>query len=401
MEAERLLILFLAGALPALAIAGCASSSGDDGGARRGDRPVSGEEETAEQAAESRPRGGPTGAATLPLARPTHARERHLRNLRQLTDGGENAEAYFSSDGARLIFQSTRPPRGCDQIFTMKTDGSDLRLVSTGLGRTTCAYFQPPDDDRIVYSSTHLGSRDCPPTPDHSMGYVWPIYDSYEIFAANADGTGLTQLTRSPGYDAEATFSPDGSRIVFTSTRDGDLNIYSMAADGTDVRRLTRSPGYDGGPFYSLDGSMICYRGRHPQGQELEDYQELLGRGLVRPSKLEIFVMDANGTNSRQVTSNGAANFCPFFHPDGDRIIFSSNLGDPRGREFDLYIIRIDGTGLERITHESDFDGFPMFSPDGKKLVWCSNRFNSKPRETNVYIADWVDSPPAPPRSSQ
>lgn len=330
---------------------------------------------------------------SLPPAvlRPDHEQEVHLQNVRQLTFGGQNAEAYLSPDDQRLIFQSTRPPHDCDQIFTMNLDGSQVTLISSGLGRTTCSYFDYQTPGRIVYSSTHLGGDGCPPTPDRSSGYVWPIYDSYEIFAANLDGSGIENLTNHPGYDAEATFRADGGRIVFTSHREGDMDIYSMNPDGSDVQRLTSTPGYDGGPFFSRDGSKIVFRGHHPTGEALEEYRALLKQGLVRPSIMELFVMDADGSNMKQLTNNGKANFCPFFHPDGERIIFASNMDDPRGREFDLYMIRVDGTGLERITYTEDFDGFPMFTGDGKTLVWCSNRFNGVPRETNVFVADWVD----------
>ncbi|MEE8141471.1 MAG: hypothetical protein V3T77_00055 [Planctomycetota bacterium] len=333
----------------------------------------------------------PRGTPVPPFPRAAHPQEHRLRNVRQLTFGGENAEAYFSSDGKRLIFQSKRPPHECDQIYIMDVDGGNVTQVSSGKGRTTCAYFFYPNNQKVLYSSTHLGGDSCPPVPDHSRGYVWPVYDSYEIFAANADGSNPVQLTDSPGYDAEATLHPQGTRIVFTSARDGDLEIYSMARDGTDVKQLTFSPGYDGGPYYSRDGTMIVYRASRPKGSALKKFQDLLARALVSPSQLDLFVMNADGSHSRQVTDNGAANFCPFFHPESKRIIFSSNMHDPRGREFDLYMINIDGTGLERITFEEQFDGFPMFSPDGTTLVWCSNRYGTERGETNVFIAEWVE----------
>ena len=316
--------------------------------------------------------------------------ETHLTNLRQLTNGGENAEAYFSSDGSELIFQTTREGVPCDQIYRMGLDGSNLELVSTGGGRTTCGYFFP-DGNSIVYASTHLGDAECPPPPSFEMGYVWPIYDTYDIFRANSDGSELIQLTDEPGYDAEATVGPDG-RIVFTSVRDGDMDIYSMSADGTDVTRLTNRQGPDGGPFFSPDGSMIVFRGREiPDGPEHSDYQQLLDQGLWRPTSLEIFVMDADGQNIRQVTELGGASFAPFFHPDGERIIFSSNWHNPDGRNFDLFIINVDGSGLERITFNETFDGFPMFSPNGGQLVFASNRDASADGDTNVFIADWVE----------
>jgi TolB protein len=316
--------------------------------------------------------------------------EKHLRNIRQLTFGGENAEAYFSPDGKRLVFQSTRPGVPCDQIFTMNVDGSDLRRISTGTGRTTCGYFYPSGTD-IVFASTHETDEACPPKPSYSRGYVWPIYDSYEIYRVKADGTGLTKLTNSPGYDAEATMAPDGL-ITFTSVRDGDMEIYTMKADGSDVRRLTHRPGPDGGPFFSWDGQKIAFRGRTLEaGPEMDDYRSLLKEGLWRPTSLELFVMDRDGKNLRQVTTLGGANFAPSWHPDGKRLIFSSNIGDPKGRDFDLYLINLDGTGLERVTFNDTFDGFPMFSPDGKYLVFASNRNAKAEGETNVFIAEWVE----------
>lgn len=316
--------------------------------------------------------------------------EKHLRNIRQLTFGGENAEAYFSSDGKKLIFQSTRDGRECDQIYTMNIDGSDVRMVSTGDGRTTCSYFFP-GDKRILYSSTHLGAKQCPPRPDFSQGYVWAVYDTFDIFTARPDGSDLKQLTTSPGYDAETTISRDG-KLVFTSKRDGDLDIYTMDRNGKNVKRLTNELGYDGGPFWSYDGKQIAYRAYHPQSEkEKADYTSLLKQNLIRPTVLDIWVMNSDGSNKRQVTKLNKASFAPYFFPDGKRIIFSSNVADPKGRDFDLYKINTDGTGLERITYNDTFDGFPMFSPDGKKLVFASNR-NAKTRgDTNIFIADWVE----------
>jgi Tol biopolymer transport system component len=322
--------------------------------------------------------------------------EERLANVRQLTFGGQNAEAYWSPDGTELILQITGAGSDCDQIYVMDaqvgmgSDGSAGRLVSTGTGRTTCAYFLP-GTDRVVFSSTHLASEDCPPTPDHSRGYVWPIYDSYDIWTAKADGSDLQRLTDVPGYDAEATVSRDGEWILFTSTRDGDLDIYKMRPDGSDVVRLTDEPGYDGGPFFSADGTKIVYRASRPQGDALRDYQELLADGLIRPGQLDIWWMNADGSGKTRVTDNGAANFAPFFTPDGERIIFASNLGDPKGRNFDLYLVNADGTGQERVTTCPSFDSFPMFSPDGKRLAFASNRNGRVPGETNIFVADWVE----------
>ena len=316
--------------------------------------------------------------------------EKHLRNIRQLTHGGENAEAYFSGDGARLTFQSTRTGVPCDQIYTINVDGTGERRVSNGEGRTTCSYFYPGQKE-ILYASTHEASKECPPRPSFAKGYVWPIYDSYEIYRANVDGSGARKITNAPGYDAEATIAPDGL-IVFTSLRDGDMEIYSMKGDGSDVRRLTNRQGPDGGPFFSWDGKRVAFRGRElGAGAELDDYRALLKQALWRPTQLELFVMDRDGRNLTQVTRLGGANFAPSWHPDGKRLIFSSNIGDPKGRNFDIYMVNLDGTGLERITFNDTFDGFPMFSPNGRQLVFASNRNAKTEGETNVFIADWVN----------
>lgn len=343
----------------------------------------------------------PVQAATLKSSRtnsvvadepPAASQEKHLANIKQLTFGGENAECYWSFDGKRLCFQSTREGHKADQIYTMNPDGSDVKMVSTGKGRTTCSYFFK-DGKRMLYASTHLGGDEPPPPPDPSQGYVWAVYPTYDIFTCNVDGTGTERLTTKDGYDAEGTVSPDGKRIVFTSMRDGDLELYSMDTNGRNMKRLTHELGYDGGAFFSPDSKLICYRANHPTSDEdVKVYKDLLSRNLVKPSKMELWVMNADGSNKRQVTSNGNANFCPFFTPDGKRLIFASNLDDPKGRppNFELYLINLDGTGQERVTFEPNFDGFPMFSPDGKKLVWASNR-NARVRgETNIFIADWV-----------
>jgi TolB protein len=322
-----------------------------------------------------------------------HAKETHFRNIRQLTFGGENAEAYFSFDGQKIIFQSTRDPYKCDQIFTMNRDGSNVKLASTGKGRTTCGYFTP-DGQRVIYASTHLGSPDCPPPADRSEGYVWPIYRSFDIFSAKADGTDLKRLTSNDGYDAEGTVAPDGKKIVFTSVRDGDLDIYDMNIDGTQPRRLTNELGYDGGPWHSRDGQWIVWRASRPQtAEEVTQYKDLFAKNLVMPSKLELMVMRADGSDKRQLTQNGAANFAPYFHPNGRQIIFASNVNNPNPRSpnFDLYLVNRDGTGLQQITFDEGFDGFPMFTNDGKQLVWGSNRHSKTEGETNVFIADWIN----------
>ncbi len=310
--------------------------------------------------------------------------EVHLREVRQLTFGGQNAEAYFARSGRLLIFQRQGSTESCDQMYVMGSDGSAPRRVSSGRGRTTCGYFYD-GDRRIFYSSTEHADAACPPRPDYSRGYVWALYD-YAIYTANADGSDRRRLTTTPGYSAEGTLSPDGQTIVFTALREGDLDI--------GLRRLTTTLGYDGGPFFSPDGKLIVYRAYHPEtAADSAEYRALLGQGVVRPTRMDLWVMNADGSDQRQVTHLGGASFAPAFHPDGRRIIFSSNFRHPASRSFDLYLVNLDGTGLEQVTASGGFDAFPMFSPDGRRLVWASNRRGTAPHETNILIADWVDRP--------
>jgi len=316
--------------------------------------------------------------------------ERYFKNVRQLTFGGQNAEAYFSYNADQLIFQATVDSLACDQIFTMNSDGSDVRLVSTGKGRTTCSFIAP-DGKSIIYASTHLGGEECPPNPDMSQGYVWALYESFDIFKADPDGSNLVRLTETPGYDAEAVYSPQGDKILFTSVRTGDLELFLMDPDGSNVEQLTDMPGYDGGAFFSYDGKSICWRASRPTGDELADYQRLLKQGLIRPSKLDLYMMNLEDRKPIRLTDNSAANFGPYFHPDGTHIIFCSNLHDPEaGRQFDLFLLDIETKEIDRVTHNATFDGFPMFSHDGTKLVFASNRDNKIRGETNVFITDWV-----------
>jgi len=306
-----------------------------------------------------------------------------------LTFEGENAEAYWSFGQDRIVFQHRGEGVPADQIYTMTAEGTDLRLVSTGGGKTTCSFFLPGDRE-VLFASTHGASAEPPPPPDMSRGYVWPILDTYDLWAAGA--AGLRRLTDSPGYDAEAVVSPDGRRVVFTSTRSGDLDLWTMDPDGSDLRQVTSEIGYDGGAFFTPDSRRLVYRAHHPTDpKERADYLALLREGLIRPTALQLMLCDADGSNRVQVTDNGAANFGPYMHPDGRRIIFSSNQGDPKGREFELWMVNTDGTGLERITRSPEFDGFPMFSADGKRLLFCSNRFGAKRGDTNVFLADWVE----------
>jgi TolB protein len=328
---------------------------------------------------------------TPPIPVAAETGETHLRNIRQLTDGGENAEAYFSHDGKRLIFQSTRDGRTCDQQYVMRIDGSHIRRVSNGRGKTTCGYFMD-GDRRILFASSHALQMDCPPRPDPSKGYVWRL-DPFDLYTARPDGSGLRRLTRFGVYTAEGVVSPDGRRIVFTSLKDGDLDIYVMNVDGSGLRRLTSQLGYDGGPWWSPDGKRIVYRAYHPQTPaEIATYKDLLAQRLVRPNKMDLWIMNADGSDQRQITRLGAASFGPSWTADGSKIIFSSNHHtDPKLGNFDLFLINPDGSGLAQVTTAPTFDGFPMFSPDGKKLVWASNRHDANPHETNLFIADWAN----------
>lgn len=343
----------------------------------------------AQPASQTAPKAGasPATGAALPD-------EKHLKNVRQLTFGGQNAEAYFSPDGKRIIFQSTRDGLECDQIFTMNLDGSGVRMVSTGKGRTTCAWFMP-DSRRFLYASTHEGGAACPAMPEGSMGrggYAWSVFSTYRLYLADESGKILRRLTNGPAYDAEATMCWKTGRIIFTAHRDGDIDLYSMKADGTDVRRLTNKAGYDGGGNYSSDGKKIIWRAHYPKTEaELRDYRDKLAKAQVTPMKMELQIADADGKNQRQLTSFGCASFAPIFTPDDRKILFASNKNDCDTRNFDLFLINPDGTGLEQVTHLGGFTSFPMISPDGKKILFVSDRNAKNTHEFNVFIADWTD----------
>lgn len=321
------------------------------------------------------------------------AQEVHLKNTRQLTFGGENAEAYWSFDDTRLTYQYTNKSKGamCDQIFMMNLADSTYSLISTGKGRTTCSFFLP-GDSQILYASTHLKIDSCPAEPGHEHGkYLWPIYPEYEIFVADLKGNIVKQLTNNNYYDAEAVVSPKGGKILFTSDRSGDLELYTMNLDGSDVKQITHELGYDGGGNFSPDGSKIIWRASHfDTDSEKTDYKEYLKKHLVSPLKMELFIANVDGSERKQLTNLGGANWAPFFHPSGNKIIFSSNHVT-KAIPFNMYMVNTDGTGLEQITFDKVFDSFPMFSNDGKKLAWSSNRNNGGTRETNIFIADWVE----------
>ncbi|MCX8479992.1 MAG: hypothetical protein ORN56_09395 [Chitinophagales bacterium] len=321
--------------------------------------------------------------------------EKHLSNVKQLTFGGDNAEAYFSFNNQMLTLQITNPKAGldCDKIFWMNLKDEQLHPLSSGKGRTTCSFFMP-GDTTIIYASTHDKMDTCPPVPDRQKikKYVWPLYPSYDIYTADLKGNIRQRLTNTPGYDAEATLSPDGKTIIFTSTRNGDIDLYTMDINGKNLKQITNTLGYDGGANFSPDGKMIVWRASRPKSEaDIKEYKDLLASDMVAPTQMEVYIANTDGTNVRQVTNLGQANWAPAFHPSGKKIIFSSNHQSPRGFPFNLYLINLDGTGLEKISHDGGFDAFPMFSPDGKKIVFCSNRHNGGGRDTNVFIADWKE----------
>jgi len=317
------------------------------------------------------------------------AQSPYLSGIQQLTHGGQNAEAYWSPDGKRLIFMTTRPPYECDQIFIMNADGTDQHLVSTGKGRTTCAYFLA-DNKHIVYSSTHLAGDACPTPPDRSKGYLWGVFAGYDIFLATDQGKIEKRLTDAPGYDAEATVNWKTGTILFTSLASGDLDLWTMRADGSGKKRITTAPGYDGGAVFSRDGKKIVWRANYPKTPEdMAKYKALLAENLTAPMKMELMVADADGRNARAITNFGCASFAPAFTPDGKKIVFSSNKHDCDSRHFELYMINLDGTGLEQVTSFGGFASFPEFSPDGKTLVFCSDKDAKERYEFNIFTAKW------------
>jgi len=327
----------------------------------------------------------------------SYPEEVHLKNIKQLTFGGDNAEAYFSFDDQHIVFQSNNEAWGldCDQIFI--SDLTEIKakpqMISTGNGRTTCAYFMP-GNDLIVYASTHAKHDSCPAAPERVVDgkYVWPIYPEYDIYVANKDGKKVNQLTDKPGYDAEATVSPDGKMIVYTSLQSGDLELWTMKIDGRDKKQITTLLGYDGGAFFSPDSKKLVFRASRPkEGEEADSYKALLLKGLIQPTALEIFTCNVDGSELQQITNLGKANWAPYFHPNGKKIIFASNHHSSKGYQFNLFMVNVDGSGLEQITFDKTFDSFPMFSFDGTKLIFSSNRNNGGTHDTNIFIADWLE----------
>ncbi len=355
-------------------------------------------DESAQHEGSSSHHGGET-AVKLKDGELSYPEEKHLTNVRQLTMNGDNAEAYWSFDDKKLVFQARNEAwdATCDQIYMMdpweETFMGDTAppLISTGMGRTTCSYFMP-GNKTIIYASTHEADEDCPPEPPRGDKYVWPIYEGFDIYVSDLEGNIVNKLTSEPGYDAEATLSPQGDRIVFTSTRSGDLELWTMDLNGGNLNQVTSGLGYDGGAFFSPDGKKLIFRASRPTTEEaVKEYKDLLSQGLVQPTEMELFVCNVDGSDLRQITELGNANWAPFFHPSGEKIIFSSNHKSPRGFPFNLFMVDLDGRNLEQITFDTAFDSFPMFSYNGKHIVWGSNRNNGGTRATNLFIADWVD----------
>jgi Tol biopolymer transport system component len=337
----------------------------------------------------------------LVLSLTVQGQERNLRNIKKLTFGGDNAEAYWSYDGKSIVFQKTNPKEGlfCDQIFMAKVPFNNdekftPKMIGTGKGRSTCSYFLP-DGKHIIYASTHLGADTCPPVPDRAKygnKYIWPLYNSYDIFMADMSGKIVKQITSAKGYDAEATLSADGKKMIYCSDKSGDLELYVMDLKSGKEIRVTNELGYDGGAWFSPDGTKIVWRASRPKTQEaIKEYKELLAEGMVAPTNMEVFVANADGSNPKQITALGQANWAPNFTPDGKHIIFCSNHEYKRGFPFNMYLIDLEGKGLEKISRDKGFDAFPMFSPDGKKIIFASNRNNGGTRDTNLFVADWVE----------
>ena len=324
--------------------------------------------------------------------------ETRFLELYQLTFGGENAEAYWSFAGDRLVLQRRHPVEGvdCDRIYVL--DDGELTQVSSGRGVTTCAYFLPGDRE-VLFASTHGEHASCPAPPDRSKGYVWKLHPEYEVYVVDLESGTERQLTDAPGYDAEGTVSPLGDRIVFTSVRSGDPELWTCDLAGGALHQVTDSPGYDGGAFFSHGGDRLIWRATaFTPGAEADEqaaFAQLLEEHLVRPSAMELVTSLVDGTLRRTLTSLGGANWAPYFTPDDRHVLFSSNhhVG-PRSRNFDLFLVPSEGgphgaESAERVTTYEGFDSFPMFHPRGEWLAFSSNRGGSVEGETNVFLARW------------
>lgn len=318
----------------------------------------------------------------------TEHEETFLANVRQVTFGLPRAgEGYFSPDGTTIVYQAFPIGYPFYQIYVQRLDERIPRLLSTGRGRTTCAYFSPKGD-QILFASSHtdpdIEQTEKKGREEAAQGgrrrYQWEFDPQMELYLINFDGTGLKRLTDSPGYDAEGSFSPDGSQVVFTSTRDGDPDLYVMRSDGTGVRQLTNAPGYDGGPFFSPDGRWVIFRSDR-----------------AKKDMLQLFAISADGKIEVQLTDNlDQVNWCPYFHPSGKYIIWAgADYGQgPQKANFDLWTMEIEMTSdsfrggkTTRITDHKAADVLPVFSPDGRKMMWTSNR--TPDGTSQLWIGDW------------
>ena len=333
------------------------------------------------------PTAGSPAAPALSAEEVARLESAHLTNVRQVTSGLSRAgEGYFSPDGRSVIFQAVpylvpsifhhpKPDEDGYQIYTGVLDlDTPARMVSTGKGRCTCPFFHPSGKS-ILFASTHLSpSTEAAPSkgPAYSRTerYRWEFPETMDIFSASPDGGNLKRLTDTPGYDAEGSYSADGSRIVFTSFRDGDAEIYIMDADGKNPRRITHAKGYDGGPFFSPDGKRIIYRSDR-KGNDL----------------LQVYVNNTEGTAERALTQNEFVNWGPYWHPDGSHVIYATSKHGHSN--YELYLMNVDSGAEERITYHEGFDGLPVFSPDGKRLMWTSSG-RTTDRKSQLFIADFT-----------
>jgi len=315
--------------------------------------------------------------------------EDHLTKIKQLTREGENKKASFAPNNEKIIFQAMRDNLRCDAIYSMKRDGSEINLLSSGKGIAVSAKIAP-DNESIIYSSTHKVDYQCPQRPEFSLDYVWSLYRDYDVFVSDSFGGSTKRLTRTEDYDGNASYSPTGNRVVFTSNRSGDLELYLMNSDGSNVKQLTKAVGYDGDAVFSPDGKYIVWRASRPKGNDLDEYRYQLSQGLLRAGKFELFLLKLGSKRAVRLTNNGATNFSPSFDPQSSKVIFSSNMSQDDGLNYDLYTVDIKTRKLERITYYSGFDGYPVFSSDGKKLLFTSSRNFRYKAETNIFTVDWV-----------
>lgn len=277
-------------------------------------------------------------------------------------------EAYFSPDGQSIVFQAVPTGKKDYQIYSMSLEERIPRMISTGKGACTCAFFRP-DGKKVIFASSHgdpeLDTRE--KQTEESGRYVWELTPYMNIYEANPDGSQLVALTNGPAYHAECAYSSDGTHIVYASNEDGAMNLYTMRSDGSDVRQITHTTGcYNGGPFFSPDGTKIIFRA----DREVPDY-------------LQIYEIGANGQNERQLTDNGAVNWAPFWHPNGRVIAYTTSLHGHR--HYEIYLLDVESGATCRLTHNENFDGLPSFDRTGTRLLWTSKRGDD--RTCQIFMA--------------